>query len=249
MVRTKKQKEKKEKIQRPKQEKKKSELITEPEPDIMDLLKPLKNINIDKGYLIIASIILVAIIIISLGIWYSNASKTFFYNGIKFEKTQEGKITFYTAIIPVVNSDNEVTSFLPIDFRSDPRKIKDIMLEIPGLIRFNLANITYVSYDDLKVCEDNGLAALNFGVFLSRMGIKKEGALANRTTALNANTPYVTCETNPKNTVILVKEGNETKIKQTNTNCYEITFKNCEILRVMERFELAILEQYMSQFA
>jgi hypothetical protein len=51
------------------------------------------------------------------------------------------------------------------------------------------------------------------------------------------------CNTSLQNTVLLITPSNETKIEQSpeNKNCYILSFKDCEILQIMERFEVATL--------
>ncbi len=57
---------------------------------------------------------------------------------------------------------------------------------------------------------------------------------------------YKRCE--EESTVILVTQGNENKITEIGETCYEIRFKDCDILKVSERFVLNILEQYGKRF-
>ena len=96
--------------------------------------------------------------------------------------------------------------------------------------------------------DDNTLAAANLGVFLVDAGIRKKAALDNESATRNTTIPFVNCDTNPSDTVILVHSGNETAVKQTESNCYEIIVKDCDILRATERFELTVLEQYAKQY-
>ena len=39
-----------------------------------------------------------------------------------------------------------------------------------------------------------------------------------------------------------------TEIKKINRDCYELTYKDCEINQVSEKFILLVLERYMSYF-
>ena len=56
------------------------------------------------------------------------------------------------------------------------------------------------------------------------------------------------CETGHFNTVIVVTEGDQTIINEIQDYCYEIQFKDCEILQATEKFMLIILEEYASRF-
>jgi hypothetical protein len=59
------------------------------------------------------------------------------------------------------------------------------------------------------------------------------------------NMTYATCETNPDNTVIVIENGEETRIDQLSNNCYHISSKDCDILKALEKFELQVLEDYV----
>jgi hypothetical protein len=169
----------------------------------------------------------------------------FTYQGIGFERHYVGQIELYTAQVPLKDSLGQITGYMAIDFRNDPRELRGISVDTPGGIGFVKDKLTYVSYGDLKQCGNNTLAAANLGIFLSDAGIDKKGALDNESYANNTYIPYVNCQTHPDNTVILVKSGNETRIEQTAKNCYELISKDCEIIRATEKFELAVLDQYL----
>jgi len=207
-----------------------------------------KGINSGGWFLIGAIIIIVALFIV--GFYFAKTSNHFTNNKVYFEKTYFGEILLYNTQIPVSYQNGLPTEYINVDFRNDPRKLNDIPVEVNGKIEFVGGNKSvYISYDDVKICEDNGLAAANLGIFVKDIGFKREGAVTNTTAANLTGMPYVTCETHPDNTVLLIKNGPETMIKQTAENCYEIISKDCEILKATERFELAIIEQYVNTLA
>ena len=136
-------------------------------------------------------------------------------------------------------------SYFNVDFRSDPRKLNDVNVSVGGRIDFISQNKTYISYN-ITPCEDNALAGANLGFFLADFKIDYKAGLDDIDYKnLNlTNVPYVNCQTNPGSTVLHISNGNENSIVKTSNNCYELTFKNCEILKVTEKFELELLKQY-----
>jgi len=198
--------------------------------------------------MIIVSIIVLAII---LGVWiymvYSMANFT--YMGVEFNKAREGKIDFYTAKVPALDNAGNVVSYAAVDFRSNPKTLGNIPVIFDNPIGFVKSKKVYVSVpENLSNCNGySGVALVNFGRFLALFSLDVKGAVDDKSYRNNTQTPYVNCNTHPDNTVILVKEGSETKIEQTANNCYEIIFTDCEALRAVERFELQMMSEYASK--
>jgi hypothetical protein len=203
----------------------------------------------DKQSLIFLGIFAALILIVIFALAFKGMGSKFTYEGIKFTKGQQGSVIFYTAKVPLINPQGTVYKYAEIDFRNDPRKLKSIPVNIEE-IKVNADKVFYTAYDNLKICEDNMLAAVNLDTFLSDTGIKnKRSGLANESYARETNLTYVNCNTNPENTVLLIKNGPETKIEQTAENCYEIISNDCDILQAIERFQLAVLEQHMKSIS
>jgi len=220
----------------------------------MDLFEEIPKIlkHIPRSYVYTAMVIVIIIALLALGFYYAKTSNNFTYNGVTFNKTYLGKIVFYTAQVPVIDSYNRVVAYNPMDFRSDPREIGNIPLYTSGSIRFSSNKTTFISYQsDIKVCEDNMLAAVNLHSFLKDFGLNPIGALDNETLAREQNLAYATCQKYPNNTVIYIRQAigsEETGIIQTAGNCYEIVSYDCDILKVIERFQLKMLEEYLAGF-
>jgi hypothetical protein len=200
---------------------------------------------------------MVGILIVFFVIPYAikNKLNTFEYAGIEFQKTKLGKIPFYSSQIPIANKNYEITGTYPVNFRTDPRKSDSMKINITDdivgdVITFNTMNVTFISLQsEYLPCEDNTIAVAAMSIFLREFGaINIKAAFANKTYAKEKNYTYATCENNPRNTVIMIKDGDETSIIKTKNNCYELTYKNCEILKVTEKFQVLILENYMSYF-
>jgi hypothetical protein len=194
---------------------------------------------------VFAVLIIVIAFFVGIMIWMQS-SNNFTYKGIKFEKSYSGKIAFYTATVPIMDNYGNINEYISIDFRNNPNKLKGIEVDTFGGIRFFTKNKTYVSYDNFGVCENNGLAAANLGIFLHNAGIDYNTGMNDPFYKNSTNIIYVNCETNPDNTVIRVINSTENKILRTSQNCYEIHFTDCKILEATEKFELTILEQYIN---
>ena len=197
--------------------------------------------------IIITIAVIVGAIIIGLLIYKYNTS--FEYNGVPFMKRYYGNLLFYTARIPVQDYYGNIIEYQLVDFRNDPRELgKKVNISDDLAIKFLEERTTYLSFleNQLK-CENNGLAAANFAIFLRDViKIKYKAGVANETEANESNVPYVTCENSATNTVIYIHQGDETKITKRIASCYDVEFKDCEILEALERFELKVLEQYMN---
>jgi len=170
--------------------------------------------------------------------------RKFEYGGFKFDKVKFGKLTFYHTAFSINNqiTGSAIGSY-NLFLRKDPRKIE---VPVDAKISFDNAenNITYLSFDADWKCEDKGIALTELAKFLDAFG----GNLKAGTTNINAATidePYVVCENTGKANIIVVKEGNESSIKQDKDNlyCYVLTVKDCNILDVTEKFIVETLIQ------
>ena len=231
-----------------KKEKHKEEKKEEKIGEKMEGKKEELEIKISKEAWIVIGIIAVTIIAIAAIVYVSKGAGKFEYNGIQFQKEYTGQILFYAAKVPVFDSYGRQVGINSIDFRNDPRKLEDIPVETQGDISFIRDKTVYVTYSDLEQCSYNGVAAINLGRFLGNAGLSIRGAVMNES-GNSSNIPYATCSLFPENTVIEVKNGDRTEIRQTSENCYEIVSKECEILEATEKFQLVVLEQYMADIS
>jgi len=195
-------------------------------------------------------VLLVAIgIIVILGIvfYFVYGQKEFSWHGIKFVKAPFGNSSIYlywtNFSTTVYKNGSEMSTEGTVYFRKNPRFIFGVDVEINDSIKFVKNKTVYVSIEEpLRECEDNLFAVFGFGTFLTVYGLDIKGATANES-LVRKNIPFVNCSTHENNTVIIIKSSKETAIKQTAENCYEISFKKCEILKALEKFELLLLEQ------
>lgn len=205
--------------------------------------KKMTSEDMERYTKIFVYIIVGFIILAILAFVVFKTPNKFAYQGIDFTKTKEGDIKFYVANIPLVDSSGNQVAEMTIDFRNDPRTLKDIPINSPSKINFLLDKKLYVSLNSpLTKCDDNGLALVNFGRFLSTIGHDIKSATANESQATE-DFPYITCENSPSNSVIILQNGLENNIEKISDNCYKITTKDCDILRVLEKFELQIIQE------
>ena len=200
-----------------------------------------------------AVILMVSVLLIILIVPFvvKNFINKFEHNGIEFQKTKLGEIIFYSTRIPLSNIQGQAIGTYSINFREDPRELEFIEVIIPdNVIDFAKGKTVYISLEaDVPICEDNLIAVAGLTDFLKSFGaLSVKGAMSNASYANETGFPYVTCKNHPENTVILIKNGEETIIKKTGDNCYELMYKDCEINKVTEKFGLIILKKYMKYF-
>jgi len=194
------------------------------------------------GIVLLSSIVLILLIAVAVG-----STNKFKYLGVEFEKQKYGDIVFYTGQIPLKNQYNAIVGYTEIDFRNDPRELKDIKLDLANDITFKRDWVTFLSVaPELEQCEDSGIAIINLGaIFLKNVNVPTTMGYMNKTQADKEGRDHATCATYPLNTVIEVKSGQETAITSTREGCYELTYKDCEVLDVVEKFQLEIIRQHV----
>lgn len=156
--------------------------------------------------------------------FYMNSLNSFEYEGLNFKKIQQGEITFYNIFYPMYS---KVTGKHTADYnfyiRNDPRDLEDIPFDGDLIIKSNMVlNVL----DDFG-CEGKGVIAVAnlaklYGFFGTKV-IKDFNA---------------TCDDEGRYMFVQVLKGNETRIEQTGSVCYNIYVKDCEILEGTERFML-----------
>lgn len=231
----------------------KSIKIKKEESKVVDEIKqpaPVKMKSQDKqAFILIGGFLLLILIAVAI-LMTRGGSNTFTYDGLKITKSNQGSVTFYSTDVPIYGSFGQLLANLSVDFQTNPKNFKNIAFEVSKIALER--KTVYISFGDLRICEDNGIAAGGLGLFLSQkgfamMGIKIKGALSNESSAIAKNITYADCQTNPDDAVVLIRNGNETKIVQTTPNCYEIESKNCEILNATEKFEFEVLKTYANK--
>ncbi|MEK6936111.1 MAG: hypothetical protein AABW67_04940 [Nanoarchaeota archaeon] len=227
--------------------KKKTEKINENKDKIN--LKKKQNKQILWAIVLMVSLILIIVIV---PIIKTNFISKFTYIGLDFQKTQLGNMYFYTTSIPVANNLNEVVGTFSINFRNDPRKLEDITIKKTTTVPiFRKENVVYISTGKVeRNCKEGVPAMLTLAGFLREFAqMNVSAGISDKQFAEEMGFPYITCANSQKNnTVIEIIEGSETKITQTDPNCYKLEYADCDVLKVSEKFIFSILEGYMNKF-
>ena len=210
-----------------------------------------------------ALFLMISVIIIILAVPFlrDNIFNKFSYNGMEFSKSVNGQLEIFSTKIPLYSSGGKsVVSGMVVEeitkekigdyelmIRVDPRKIDNINVDLDiNNITFVKKNIVYIAYNSSDPsCEHNIISAADLARFLLNFGgLDVEGAVMDKEYATASKIPYVTCDTNPSNTVIRIVAGKESKIYKVKENCYELMYNNCDVQGVTNRFILSIAEGY-----
>jgi hypothetical protein len=211
--------------------------------------KKSKKTQKGNGMKILAAAIIVIVIVsaIVIIVRIKGNADNIEVEGIKFTKSPLGELMFYKANYPVIGFSVMgplLAGYREILFRNDPRTLRNIPVNTSFGLKLVPEGKVYVTIDkNMRACKENGLAMIDLGRFLTVAGYNVKGAINDPFYSNDTQkTPYVTCETHPENTVILVKGGSQSKIEQTAPNCYELSFAYCEISRVGERFQMEVFK-------
>lgn len=196
--------------------------------------------------IVVVMIILIGVIIGSY--WISKSLKSFDFGGFEFQRVEEGTLETYQAKLISRLPDGTAYDFTLI-LRNDPRKLKNIPI---GVERIRLSNdgLAYISLNPNVIgCETTGVALLNMGVFFKAVGVQAKTGSTDAGFAEENNISRITCDdATEDNTIMLVAQSDENSIKQLTENCYEINFKDCDILKSTERFIVGTLAHSKRNF-
>lgn len=180
-----------------------------------------------------------------------NFINQFVYINLDFQKTKLGEIRFYSTRVPLADNQGQIIGTYSMNFRNDPRDLEDIYVDIrEEPVQFDRTGVVYITLNpEMEACEDNSIAFIPFASFLRDFAnINITSAVTEKDYAKEVNLPHVNCDNTHGNTILSIDSGDETKIEKIRTGCYKLTYSDCEVLAVTEKFELLILEEYMSYF-
>ncbi|MBR9704887.1 hypothetical protein GOV12_05725 [Candidatus Pacearchaeota archaeon] len=208
-----------------------------------------------------AIFLMAALIIIILLVPYLNNKlfNKFNYINLEFTKTKFGEVPFYSTNVPTTTvapitgafiSMDEVSGGFELNLRHDPRKLEYIPVNISDNTVLFKGRYVYLTMNhDDKPCEQNIISAVTLTNFLIDFAKKQvRGAVTDKEYAEEMGVEYMECDDSNRDTVIYIREGDETKIVKTSPTCYELVYNSCEVFPVSEKFILTILEGYMSFF-
>ncbi len=201
-----------------------------------------KAVSVQEKQLKYVVITMIAIVVVALVVYYwVQESKRFEYGGIKFEEIDSNKIKMYQGKIPIKDAGGNLVANYNIFLRNDPRELDDIAVN--GSIRFMPNVVASLAPEAERDCSDNGIAGANFFGFLKSAGLKTLLAYNNQRYAEERNASYAVCRQNVGYTLVSIVKGSENKITQNSQDCYTLEFKDCDILKVVERFIVASYAQ------
>ena len=194
-------------------------------------LKPKRNKEL---YRILS--VMIGLILLFLVFYYIFQSlNKFEYKGLTFTKERFGELVVYHHYYYF--EDNGEMYKYNLFLREDPRE-SEVLVE-GNRILYPKGKFAYIALDGdgLAKCEKSNMAIASLSAFLSNNMITPKGASIDEDEAKLNNLAYATCESKEDNPVIIIKEGNETRIDiDMQDLCYVISVSNCEVLEAIEEF-------------
>jgi hypothetical protein len=152
--------------------------------------------------------------------------------GTKLYKTSLPGIIDENGNFTVGNYDSGEKADYRIWFRNDPRILKEISFD--GNISGLLKNVVWNQTEDY-VCNGDYIGIQNLLNVYDALGVKV------------MKDDNASCDSLGRYTYLTILNGDETKIEQTGSACYNIYVNNCEILPATERFLLELLREANEQ--
>jgi hypothetical protein len=200
--------------------------------------------HLEKQVMIVIAIAVIFVIIGLILFFNETESNKFEAAGLIWEKQLHGdkrETTFYVTNIQGYSFDGQPINF-NFNMRTDPRKLRNI--PVNGEIEILRNKPTYISLDFESGIEQCGsIALVNLGILSARVRLDFQTASVNEEAARENGIPYVTCENSPEDSVFILTTGDKSEINKINSNCYELIVHNCEIIPVVERFQIEILSK------
>jgi hypothetical protein len=181
-------------------------------------------------------IIGVVIVIILAYYLYAQTQINFNYKGIKFTTEKDGDLIFYDTITLANSSDGQ-----PFGFR----------------IRTKPTTLSGIPFDDLenfRLMKINGYTFEGNGTFscqgFTQIALANLGRTFNEIGMQFIYDPNATCDNESRYDYFTFTYGNETAIKETAPNCYNIVVKGndtqCEILPATEKLMVEMYARYIN---
>ena len=227
-------KESSKKTEKKKEEENSKDLKKKTSEKKVDQKQPSKEITKQDKQLRNFLIVLGVIALLIAGFYVLvNSSPKFEYKGIEFNTVQQGEIIMYKTLLPLYNSQGEKEVNHRFYLRNHPKEIKDI----PVPEELELKRLVIINNSDNIICQGDGnIAVANLKQLYSVMGAKIWDASS-------LNESYRKCDKEGRYNYLDIKRGNKTEIIKKGPACYDLTFKDCEVLDVTERYMLKMFVQ------
>jgi hypothetical protein len=160
---------------------------------------------------------------------------TFEYQGLSFTKEKLGEIPVYHYYY--YYEDGGTITKYNLYLRNDPREIN---IPIYGdKVIFDKGKRVFISVasEGLQECPMSVLAIADFSRFLGDNQFDVKGGSPEFWEAGQKKTEWITCENKPRNVVIEIREGEESRIDIVD-NCHRITVANCDLLEAVEAYKI-----------
>jgi len=190
-----------------------------------------------KIALFVVALVLLFVVANSFFNFYFKKINQIEYEGLIFTKEKFGDIPvfryYYYLKIPASENVIQYNFYL----RNDPRT-NEIPVINPEDIVFDVGKV-FVTLDppNLAQCTTSQLAVGDLTSFLTDNQFKVTAGSLDFVRAPVYNLPYVTCETNPNDSVIQLIRGDQTEIIAED-NCFSIVIgPSCDIAPAVEKFK------------
>lgn len=205
-----------------------------------------KVLGLDKSekqfFWVVGIIVTMVLLIIFVPIIKYNLFDRFEFGGVQFEKIQQGEITFYHGIFPIIYN-GDLISYHHFYFRTDPRKNN-----VSVNTKFALTkNVLIGLSPGVEECRSIALAQPQLAGFLKAFPFvtNLSSGVNDKNISKSLNLTYVGCENaNDDTTIILIRKSSVPSIDLgNNANCYVFNVGDCKYLETVEKYMMSVAAQ------
>jgi hypothetical protein len=197
----------------------------------------------DKQFFWLVFLITSIIIIVLVGpTIYHQMFNVFEYGGVKFEKIQQGQITFYHGVFPIIYQGN-LTTLYNSYFRTDPRKNN-----ISVNTTLSLSKKVFISLSPgVEECKNIALAQPQLANFIVSFPFVKN--LTSGVNDLNVSKalkiPLITCKNASADSTVMIIQMSDVPSIETgnNSDCFILNVGKCQYLETVERYMMSAMAQ------
>ena len=190
----------------------------------------------NKQLIIFFAIMLILLGGFLAGYLYVRQLSQFSYAGVDFERGKAGEVVYYHGIVqmPATQQGGSRLRF-NLFLRLDPRKNKVAI----NTDEFALSQHVTIAFDpEIGKCDKMVVAHSNMEQFFQSFPwvAVVSGASTNQSYAEERELAFANCESaTPGRTIVMARVAEENSIEKEG-NCYVLNVRNCEYLKVSERF-------------